>query len=218
MSVLIPIPKKGNAKECSNYCTIELISYTSKIMLKMLQARLEQYMTVNFQIFNLILEKAEKPEIQLPASTGSSESKRVAEKKNLFLFIDYAKFFDCVGHNKLGNSPKNGIPDNMTCLLRNLYSGQEVTVGTRHGTTHWFQIRKGAYQGYILPSCLFNFYAAYIMRNIRPEEAQARFNITERNNSNADGTSLMAESEEELKSLLMKVKEGSENVGLKLNI
>ena len=87
VSVLIPIPKKGNAKECSNYCTIELISYTSKIMLKMLQARLEQYMTVNFQIFNLILEKAEKPEIQLPASTGSSESKRVAEKHIYFCLL-----------------------------------------------------------------------------------------------------------------------------------
>ena len=102
--------------------------------------------------------------------------------------------------------------------MRNLYAGQEVTVGTRHGTTDWFQIRKGAYQGYILPPCLFNVYAAYIMRNTRLDEAQARYKITGRNISNADGTTLMAETEEELKSLLMKVKEESENVGLKLNI
>ena len=116
------------------------------------------------------------------------------------------------------NSPKMGIPDHLTCLLRNLYVGQEATVRTRHGTTDWFQIEKGAYQGYILSPCLFNFYAEYIMRNTGLDEAQARFKIAGRNISNADGTTLMAESEEELKSLLMKVKEESENVGLKLNI
>ena len=111
-----------------------------------------------------------------------------------------------------------GIPDHLTCLLRNLYADQEATVRTRHGTTDWFQIRKGAYQGYILPSCLFNFYADYIMRNTGLNEAQARFKIAGRNISNADGTTLMAETEEELKSLLMKVKEESENIGLKLNL
>ena len=111
-----------------------------------------------------------------------------------------------------------GIPDHLTCLLRNLHGGQEATVRTRHGTTDWFQIRKGAYQGYILSPCLFNFYADYIMRNTVLDEAQARFKIAGRNISNADGTTLMAESEEELKGLLMKVKEESENVGLKLNI
>ena len=111
-----------------------------------------------------------------------------------------------------------GIPDHLTCLLRNLYAGQEATVRTRQGTTDWSQNRKGAYQGYILPPCLFNFYADYIMRNTGLDEAQARFKIAGRNISNADGTTLMAETEEELKSLLMKVKEESENVGLKLNI
>ena len=111
-----------------------------------------------------------------------------------------------------------GIPGHLTCLLRNLYAGQEATVRTRHGTTDWSQIRKGAYQGYILPPCLFNFYADYIMRNTGLDEEQARFKIAGRNISNADGTTLMAETEEELKSLLMKVKEESENVGLKLNI
>ena len=113
-----------------------------------------------------------------------------------------------------------GIPDHLTCLLRNLNAGQEATVRTGHGTTDWFQIGKGVRQGCILSSCLFNFYAEYIMRNAGLAEAQARIQIAGRNINNlsyADDTTLMAESEE-LKSLLMKVKEESEKVGLKLNI
>src|SRR5574339_182503 len=114
-----------------------------------------------------------------------------------------------------------GIPDHLTCLLRNLYAGQETTIRTGHGTTDWFQIEKGVHQGCILSPCLFNFYAEYIMRNTGLEEAQAGFKIAGRNISNlryADDTALMAESEEKLKSLLMKVKMESEKVGLKLNI
>ena len=114
-----------------------------------------------------------------------------------------------------------GIPEHLTCLLTNLYAGQEATVRTRHETTDWFQIGKGAHQGCILLPCLFTFYAEYIMRNTGLEEAQAGTKIARRNINNlryADDTTLMAESEEELKSLLMKVKEESENVGLKLNI
>ena len=114
-----------------------------------------------------------------------------------------------------------GIPDHLTYLLRNLYAGQEATVRTGHETTDWFQIGKGLHQGYILSPCLFNFYAEYIMRNDGLEEAQAGIKVPGRNNNNlsyADNTTLMAESEEELKSLLMKVKEKSEEVGLKLNI
>ena len=112
-----------------------------------------------------------------------------------------------------------GLPDHLTCLLRNLYAGQEATVRIGHGTTDWFQIGKGACQGCILLPCLFNFYAEYIMRNAGLEEAQAGIKVPGRNINNlryADDTTLMAESEEELKSLLMKVKEESENVGLKL--
>ena len=114
-----------------------------------------------------------------------------------------------------------GIPDHLTCLLRNLYAGQEATVQTGHGTTDWFQTGKRVHQGCILSSCLFNFYAEYIMRNAGLEEAQAGIKIAGRNINNlryADDTTLMAESEEKLKSLLMKVKEESEQVGLKLNI
>ena len=114
-----------------------------------------------------------------------------------------------------------GIPDHLTCLLRNLYAGQEATVRTGHGTTDWFQIRKGVHQGCILSPCLFNLHAEYIMRNTRLDEAQARIKIAERNINNlryADDTTLMAESEKELKNLLMEVKEESEKVGLQLNI
>ena len=114
-----------------------------------------------------------------------------------------------------------GIPDHLTCLSRNLYAGQEATVRTGHGTTDWFQIGKGVRQGCVLSPCLFNFYAEYIMRNAGLEEARAGIKIAGRNINNlryADDTTLMSESEEELRSLLMKVKEESEKVGLKLNI
>ena len=137
-----------------------------------------------------------------------------------FCFFDYAKVFDCVDHSKLWKILKEmGIPDHLICLLRNLYAGQEVRTG--HGTTDWFQIGKGERQGCILSHCSFNFYAEYIMRNAGLEEAQAGIKIAGRNVNNlryADDTTLMAESEEKLKSLLMSMKEESEKVGLKLNI
>ena len=127
-----------------------------------------------------------------------------------------------MGHNKLWKILQEmGIPDHLTCLLRNLYAGQEATVRTGHGTTDWFQIGKGVCQGCKLLPCLFNFYAEYIILNAGLDEAQARIKIARKNINNliyTDDTTLMAESEEELKSLLMKVKEESENVGLKLNI
>ena len=124
--------------------------------------------------------------------------------------------------NKLWKILKEmGISDHLTCLLRNLYAGQEATVRTGHGTIDWFQIAKGVRQGCILSPCLFNLYAEYIMRNARLDEAQARIRIAGRNINNlrySDDTTLMTESEEELKSLLMKVKQESKKVGLKLNI
>ena len=142
------------------------------------------------------------------------------QKNVYFCFIDYAKAFDCVDHNKLWKILKElGIPDHLTCLLSNLYVGQEATVRTGHRTTDWFQIGKGVCQGCILSPCLFNFYEEYIMRNTGLEEAQAGIKIAGRNINNlryADDTTLMAESEE-LKILLMKDKEESKNVGLKFN-
>ena len=142
--------------------------------------------------------------------------------KLYFCFIDYAKAFDHVDHNKLWKILREmGIPDHLTCLLRNLYAGQEATVRTGHGTTDWFQIGKGVCQGCILSPCSFNLYAEYIMRNAGLEETQAGIKIAGRNINNlryADDSTLMAESEEELKSLLMKVKVESEKFGLKLKI
>ena len=136
-------------------------------------------------------------------------------KSIYFCFIDYAKAFDCVGHNKLWKILKEmGIPDHLTCLLRNLYAGQEETVRTGHGTTVWFQIGKGVCQGCILSPCLFNLYAEYIMSNTGLDESQAGIKIAGRNLNNlryADDTTLMAESEE-LKSLLMKVNKESEKL------
>ena len=143
----------------------------------------------------------------------------------VFIFYppaDYAKAFDCVDDNKLWKILKEmGIPDHLTCLLRNLYAGEEATVRTGHGRTDWFQIGKTAHQGCILSPHLFNLYTEYIMRNAGLEEVQAGFKISGRNVNNlryADDTTLMAEREEELKSFLMKVKKESEKVGLKLNI
>ena len=170
-------------------------------------------------MFKLVLEKAEEPEIKLPTSAGSSKKQ---ESQKSICFIDYFKAFDCVDHNKLWKILQEmGKLDHLTCLLRNLYASQEATVRSGHGTTDWFQIGKGVRQGCILSPCLFNLYAEYIMRNAGLEETQTGIKISRRNIKNlryADDTTLMAESEEELKSLLMKVKEESEKVGLKLNI
>ena len=172
-------------------------------------------------MFKLDLEKAKESEIKLPTSIGSL--KRQEFQKNIyFCFIDYAKTFDCVDHNKLQEILKEmGIPEHLTCLLKNLYAGQEATVRTGHGTTDWFQIGKGVHQSCILSPCLFYFYAKYIMRNARLDEAQAGIKIARRNINNlryADDITLMAESKEGIKSLLMKVKEETEEVGLKSNI
>ena len=152
-------------------------------------------------MFKLDLEKVEEPEIRWLIEKAREFQKNIC-------FIDYAKAFDCVDHNKLWKTLEEmGIPDHLTCLLRNLYAGQEATVRTRHGPTEWFQIGKGICQGYRLSPCLFNFYAEYIMRNTGLEEAQAGIKIPGTNINNlryADDTTLMAESEEELNGLLMK--------------
>ena len=140
---------------------------------------------MNFQMFKLDLEKPEEPEIKLPREF----------QENIYIcFIDYAKSFDSVDHNKLWQILQQmGTPDHLTCLLRNLYAGQEATVRTGHGTTDWFQTRKGVHQGCMLSSCLFNLYAEYIMRNARLDEAQAGIKIAGRNINNlryADDTTL----------------------------
>ena len=136
-------------------------------------------------MFKLVLEKAEEPEIKLPTSTGSSK-KQEFQENIYFCFIDYAKAFDCVDHNKLWNILKEmGIPDHLTCLLRNRYAGQEATIRTGHGTTDWFQIGKGVHQVCILSPCLFNFSAEYIMRNAGLE-AQAGIKLPGEISINSD--------------------------------
>ena len=151
-----------------------------------------------------------------------TENAREFQKNICSCLTDYAKAFDCVDHNKLWKILKEiGLPDHLICLLRNLYAGQEATVRTGHGTTDWFQIRKGVHQCCIMLLCLFNFSAEYIMRNARLDEAQARNKIAEKNIKKlryADHITLTAESKVELKSRLMKVREEREKVGLELNI
>ena len=161
-SVFIPIPKNGNAKECSDYCTNALISHASKVMLKILHASLQQYVN------------CELPDVQAGFRKGSGARDQTASihwiirkarefQKNI-CFIDSAKAFDCVDHNKLWKILKDlGIPDHLTCLVRNLHASQEATVRTGCETTDWFQIGKGGCQGCLLLPCLFNLYAEYIM-------------------------------------------------------
>ena len=155
--------------------------------------------TVNFQMFRLVLEKAEEPEIKLPISAGSWEKQESSRKTSISALLTMVKPLTVWITINWKILKEVGIPDHLSCLLRNLYAGQEATVRTGHGTTHWFQIGKGVHQGCILSPCLFNLHAEYIMQNARLEEAQARIKIARRNISNlryAEDTTLMAESEE----------------------
>ena len=172
-------------------------------------------------MFKLVLEKSEEPEIKLPSSAGSWKKQESSRKTSISALLTMPKPLTVWITINWKIQKEMGIPDHLTCLLRNLYAGQEATVRTGHGTTDWFQIGKGVRQGCILSPCLFNLHAEDIIRNAELEEAQAGIKIAGRNINNpryADDTTLMAESEEELKSLLMKVKEESEKVGLKFNI
>ena len=158
MSVFIPIPKKGNAKECTNYSTVALNSHASKVMLKILQARLQQYMNQEPPDVQVGFRKGRETRDQIANIRWVIEKGRQFQKNIYFCFINYAKAFDCVDHHKLWKIWKEmGIPDHLTCLLRNLYAGQEATVRTGHGTTDCFQIGKGLCQGCILSSAYLAF-------------------------------------------------------------
>ena len=186
-----------------------LISHTSKVMLKTLQARLQQYMNRELPDGQAGFRKGRGTRDQIANIHWIIKKARELQKNIYFCFIDYAKAFDCVDHNKLWKILKEmGIPDYLTCLLRNLYAGQEATVRTGHGTTDWFQIGKGIRQGCILSPCLFNLYAKYIMRNAWLDETQAGIKIVRRNVNlrYPDDITLMAESKEELKNFLMIVR------------
>ena len=175
----------SNPKECSNYCTIALIAHPSKVMLKIIQAWLQQY--VNWEL----------PDIQVGLRKGRGTRDVIANihwiiektrkfQENIYLcFIDYTKAFDCVDHNKLWKILQEmGIADHRTSLLRNLYAGQEATVRTRQGRMDWFKIGKGVCQGCIMSPCLFNFFAEYIIQNARMDEAKAGFKTAGRNINN----------------------------------
>ena len=173
-------------------------------MLKILQVRLQQYVNCELPDVQAGFRKGRGTRDQIANIHWIIEKARELQKNIYFCFIDYAKALDCVDHNKLWKILKEmGIPDHLTCLLGNLYAGQEATVRTGHGTTDWFQIGKEVPQGCILSPCLFNLYAEYIMRNAGLEEAQAGIKIRGRNINNlkcAVDTTLMTESEKELKS------------------
>ena len=204
--------------------TIQLHSFhiLMKLCSKSFQVRLQQYVNQTLPDVQAGFRKGRGTRDQVANIHWIIKKAREFQKHIYFCFIDYAKAFDCVDHNKLWKILKEmGIPDHLTCLLRNLYAGQDTTVRTGHGTTDWSQIVKGVCQGCILSPCLFNLYADYIMRNAGLDEAQAGIKIARRNINNlryADDTTLIAENKEELKSLLLKVKGESEKVGLKLNI
>ena len=184
-SVFIPITKKGNAEECSNYCTIALISLISKAMLKIVQTRLQQYVNHEFPDTQAGFRKLWGTRDQIANIHWIIEKAREFQKNIYFCFIDYTKAFDCVDQNKLWKILQEvGIPDHLTCLLRNLCAGQEATVRTGHGTTDWFQIGKGVRQGCILSPCLFKLYAEYIMQNAGLDEAEAGIKIAGRNINN----------------------------------
>ena len=215
-SVFIPIPKKGNAKECTNYHTVELISHVSKIMLNILQARLQHYMSHELPDVQAGFRKGRRTRDQIANICWLLQKARQFQENIYFCFIDQAKAFDCVNHNKLWKILKEMvISDHLTCFLRNLNTDEEATIRTEHGTTDWFQIKKGVHQGCILPSCFFKLQAECITRNAGQDEAQTGIKIARRNINNfryAYDTTFIAESKE-LMSLLMKVKEESETVG-----
>ena len=178
-------PKKGSAKQCSNYHTIALISYASKAMLKILKARLQQYVNQEYLDVQAGFRKCRGTRGQIANTHWIIEKARAFQKNVYFCFINYIKDFDCVDHNKQRKILKEmETPDHLTCILRNLYAGQEAIVRTKHGTMLWFKIGKGVHQGCILSPCLFNLQAEYIMQNAILDELQAGINIAGRNINN----------------------------------
>ena len=204
-SVFILIPKKGKAKESSSYGTIALISYASKVMLKILQARLQQYLNWKLPDVQDGFRKSRGTRDQTANTHWIIKKAKEFQKNIYFCFIDDAKAFDCVDHRKLWKILKElELSDQLICLLRNLYVSQEAIVRTGHGTMNRFQLGKGVCQGCILLPCLFNLYAGYIIQHARLVEAQAGIKIAGKNINNlryADDTTIIEEREKELRSL-----------------
>ena len=169
-SVFSAVSKKGNAKECSNYCTIALISHSSKVMLKILQARLQQYVNQELPDVQASFKKGRGTRDQIATSTESKKA-REFQKNIYFCFIDYTNSLTVWNTTNWKILQEMGIPDHLTCVLRNMYADEEVIVRIGYGTTEWFQIGKGVHQGCLLSLCLFNLHAD-IVRNVRLNEAQ----------------------------------------------
>ena len=205
MFIIFPILKNGSAQESSNYHTMILISHVSKVMLKNPSSQSSAQCELRNSRYTSWVSKRQRNKRSSCQHWWIIERAREFQKNIYFCFIDYAKAFDCVDHKRLWTILKEmGISDHLTCVLRNLYARQEAIVRTGHRIIHWFKIEKGVTRLYIV-TCLLNFYAEYIMRNAGLDEAQAAIKIAGRNISNlryADDTTLTAESEEELNSLL----------------
>lgn len=221
-SVYIPIPKKGDSRECSNNRTIALIPHASKVLLKILQKRIEPYMEREMPKEQAGFRRGRGTRDQIANMRWIMEETREFQKKIFICFIDYSKAFDCVDHNKLWIGLSSmGVPEHLIVLLKELYSDQEAIVRTEYGDTEWFNINKGVRQGCILSPYLFNMYSENIMRSAGIEEENIGIKIGGTNINNlryADDTTLLAENEEDLRKLLSKVKTESLNFGLRLNI
>ena len=209
--------KENQCKRCSHYHRVTLILHATKVMLKILQTELQQYMSPELPDIQIVFGKGKG--IRDQAAKTQWIIIKALQKILYFCFIDYAKGFKCVDHKKLWKILKEmGTPDHLTCLLRNPYAGQEATVRTRHRTMDWLKIEKGVHQGCTLSLYLFNLYAEYIMRNSWLDDSQTGIKIAERNINNLRWYHSNGRKQRELKSLLIRVKQENEKVGLKFNI
>ena len=203
---IVFIPKKGSTKECANHWTTALLSHASRVMLKILHARLRHYVNKELPDVQAGFRKGRGTRDKIDNICCIIEKAMDFQKNFYLLFIDYTKAVDCVDHNKLWKALKEmEVPDHLTCLLRNIYVGQEATDRTLYGTIDWLKIEKGVQWGCLLSPCLFNLYTEHIMRNAGLDKLQAGIKIGGRNINNlryADDITLMAESEEELKGYL----------------
>ena len=183
--ILFPVPKKGSTKECAKHRTVALICHASKVMLKILHARLQHYANQELPVVQVGFRKGRETRDQIADMRWIIEKARNSRKTAISCFIDYAKVFDCVDHNKLGKAHKEmEIPDHLTCLLRNLYTGQEATVRPLYRTNDWFKMEKRVRQGCLLSPCLFNLYTEHIMRNAGLDELHTGIKIHGRNSHN----------------------------------
>ena len=221
-SVYLPLPKKGDSRECSNNRTIALLTKGSKVLLQILQWRLEPYMEREMPVEQAGFQKGRGTRDHITNLRWLMEVSSEYQKNVYLCFIDYSKAFDCTDHNRLWLSLRSmGIAEHLIVLMKNLYEGQEATVCTSHGDTEWFGIGKGVQQGCILSPYLFNLYAEKIMCKAELDEDGLEVRVGRLMLTNlwySDDTILMAESSEDLKMLITKVKEESANAGLFLNI